>query len=229
MSSGITHFFFSWRIFRLTRNVYIFGPLLIFMFTAYGLGVATAVKSFQVNSFASYGQVSDLITAWLSVQAFVDLQITIVLIWIFRHSRTAFASTNAVLNRTGVISSAFSLGYLLAFVLAPDELIWMIFGYCLGRVYSITLMDTLLSRTKLKDKLNGAKSNDNNDVFQLQPSAGQGIRIHTQVQQETDFEPTVLDRKYAGVEEESSHEMHDEDGFASRRKTQMPDRSFSVV
>ncbi|THU84211.1 hypothetical protein K435DRAFT_971280 [Dendrothele bispora CBS 962.96] len=206
-SSGITHFFFSWRIFQLTRSHYIFGALLVLQVATVSVGIVTGVHALQVNSFAAYSVVSNILTSWLSLQAAVDILLSALLIWIFRISRTGICSTNAVLNRmmrgalqTGVISSAFSIGYLLSFVLAPGNLIWMVFGYCLGRIYSITLMDTLICRHELKEKLANSHSggiNHSPDAFQLQPSASQGvIRIHTQVQQETDVDPSTLDGKY---------------------------------
>jgi len=70
-------------------------------------------------------------------------------------------------------------------------------------------MDTLVCRAELKEKLNGnsrdSGGNNNREAFQLQPSASQGvIRIHTQVQQETDtIDPSALDRKYAPEDVES--------------------------
>ncbi|THU81177.1 hypothetical protein K435DRAFT_809294 [Dendrothele bispora CBS 962.96] len=204
-SSGITHFFFSWRIFQLTRSHYIFGALLVMQVATVSVGIVTGVHALQVNS--------------LSLESYSAL-----LIWIFRISRTAFAPTNAVLNRmmrgalqTGVISSAFSIGYLLSFVLAPGNLIWMVFGYCLGRIYSITLMDTLICRHELKEKLANSHSggiNHSPDAFQLQPSASQGvIRIHTQVQQETDVDPSTLDGKY-GVRDHDIHETESDGSYS---------------
>ncbi|THU88982.1 hypothetical protein K435DRAFT_915878 [Dendrothele bispora CBS 962.96] len=216
-SSGLTHLFFSWRIYRLTRNFYILGMLVTIQLATLALGFVTGVRSVQVTQFTDYPSVSTILTVWLAMQTATDITISILLIWIFSVSRTAFAPTNAVLKRlirgalqTGVISAMLSLGYLLGFALAPNLLVWQVFAYCSVRIYPITLMDTLVCRAELKEKLNGSNrdsgnnnnnNNNNNrerdrEAFQLQPSVSQGvIRIHTQIQQETDMDPSMLDRK----------------------------------
>ncbi|KAK7461797.1 hypothetical protein VKT23_008229 [Stygiomarasmius scandens] len=78
-------------------------------------------------------------------------------------------------------------------------------------------MDTLISRTDLKEKLNSNShsggNNHNHDAFQLQPSVSQGvIRIHTQVQQETDVDASALDRKYA-IEDHDIHEIESDGSY----------------
>ncbi|KAF5364785.1 hypothetical protein D9758_009279 [Tetrapyrgos nigripes] len=204
------------RIFRLTRSPYILCGLLLIQTAAFALGLVTGIRSVRVGTFENYPSVRGILTAWLSLQTAVDVVVSVLLVWIFRISRTAFAPTNAVLNRlvrgalqTGIFSSLLSIGYLVAFVTQPDKLVWQVFAYASVRIYSITLMDTLVCRSELKEKLNGASGGSggngnggHREAYQLQPSASQGIiRIHTQIQQETDVEPSSLDRKYAPEDE----------------------------
>ncbi|KAF9494959.1 hypothetical protein BDN71DRAFT_1507106 [Pleurotus eryngii] len=165
LAAFLTQIFLGYRMYRLTGQLYLFIILLVFAITSFALGVTCGVKAWIIEELAKLPVLDGLVTAWLAMQMGIDLYITIALCWILSQAKTKFRATDTVINRlmrgaiqTGVFATIFSLGDLAAFLALPHTNIYGMFAIPLGRIYTNTLMDTLLMREGLREVL--ARSED---------------------------------------------------------------------
>ncbi|KAF4583379.1 hypothetical protein EYR38_002129 [Pleurotus pulmonarius] len=156
----LTQIFLGYRMYRLTGRLYMFIILLIFAITSFALGMTCGIKAWILRELAKLPVLDGLVTAWLAMQMGIDLYITVALCWILSQAKTKFRATDTVINRlmrgaiqTGVFASIFSLGDLVAFLALPHTNIYGMFAIPLGRIYTNTLMDTLLMREGLREVL----------------------------------------------------------------------------
>jgi len=102
------------------------------------------------------------VTSWLAVQVVADIFIAGTLITIFCRSRTGFRKTDTLLQRlirgaiqTSVFAGIFPIGDLVSFAIVPHLNFHGMFSIPIGRIYTNTLMDTLLTREVLRSERSG--------------------------------------------------------------------------
>ncbi|KAF8126437.1 hypothetical protein K438DRAFT_1890621 [Mycena galopus ATCC 62051] len=140
-------------LFKLTQSkclVVILGTLSAGGFV---FGWISGLKSEVIKEVGKLYQIVPLVTCWLILLSAVDLLITAILIIVLSRSKTGFRRTDTIINRlirgaiqTGLFASMFALGDLLSFILAPTTTFYAMFAFPIGRVYTITLLDTLNAR-----------------------------------------------------------------------------------
>jgi hypothetical protein len=106
-----------------------------------------------------------LAIARLTTQVIVDVFITVTLVIVFSRSRTGFCKTDTILNRfirsaiqTGLFAGLFALSELITFVVLPQTNLYGMFAIPIGRIYTNTLLDILLTRELLKVKTDGTEN-----------------------------------------------------------------------
>ncbi|RDB29913.1 hypothetical protein Hypma_014087 [Hypsizygus marmoreus] len=163
IAAVVTHNFLGYRIYRLTRNKYIYGIIVFFALFAFALGVACGTKAWIIKTSSELLVLQPLVTLWLAVQTAIDLVIAGLMARLLYRSRTGFRNTDTVIKRlirgaiqTGCFAAIFVMGDLIAFLVSTDSNLYGMFAIPLGRIYTNTLMDTLIVRSGLKDLLNGA-------------------------------------------------------------------------
>ncbi|KAI6119620.1 hypothetical protein EV401DRAFT_1485567 [Pisolithus croceorrhizus] len=175
----VTHMFLGDRIYRLTHNKVLFGIIIAMALPTFALGVACGVKAWIIHVIADMPHINKLATAWLTMQVAVDIFITGqlsclnppfhricchvflgTLSIILARAKTGWSATDTVLRRlirgaiqTGLFASIFSLGDLISFLALPTTNFYGMFAIPIGRIYSNTLLDTLLVREKLKSQM----------------------------------------------------------------------------
>ncbi|KAF8637858.1 hypothetical protein AX17_002484 [Amanita inopinata Kibby_2008] len=129
---------------------------------AFATGVAYGVRSWIIKDLDKLATLDSLVICWLALQTAVDLLIAGVLSFALYRSRTKIRRTNKVVYRlirtaiqTGVFSTIFAMGYLVAFLVSPEANFDMLFGFPFGCVYTLTFMDNLIIREGLKEMLSG--------------------------------------------------------------------------
>ncbi|KAI0782949.1 hypothetical protein C8Q75DRAFT_811362 [Abortiporus biennis] len=158
-----TQMFLGYRIMRLTHSWIIYGIILLLAIPSFALGMACGIKAWIIAVLVELPSISNLVSAWLGMQVGVDMLITITLAFILFRSRTGFQKTDTVLNRlirgaiqTGLFAGIFSMGDLLTFLKYPDTNLYGMFAIPIGRIYTNTLLDTLLTRDELRQFLSGS-------------------------------------------------------------------------
>ncbi|KAJ3554437.1 hypothetical protein NM688_g3113 [Phlebia brevispora] len=163
IASFITQTFLGWRVYRLTHSYALYGFILLISLLACIFGMICGVRAMIIALSAKLVVLQHLVTAWLVFQVFADVFIAATLGLFLWRSKTGFEKTDSVVNRlirgaiqTGIFAAAFSLGDLISFLTAPDANFYGMFAIPIGRIYTNTLLDTLLARSELRNKLNGA-------------------------------------------------------------------------
>ncbi|KAI9569095.1 hypothetical protein HD554DRAFT_654013 [Boletus coccyginus] len=161
LAALVTHIYLGFRIWCLTDSIILYGVVILLAIPSFILGMACGIEGYlfeYVPSAAS--RITPLAIACFSTQIAADVFITITLTIIFSRSRNGIHKTDAVLNRlirgaiqTGFFVGIFSLGTLITFVLLEKTNLFAMFSIPIGRIYTNTLMDSLLAREFFKAKM----------------------------------------------------------------------------
>ncbi|KAI6021032.1 hypothetical protein EDC04DRAFT_392951 [Pisolithus marmoratus] len=158
----VTHLFLGYRIWRLSGSNILFAIVIVLAIPSFALGTACGIKAWIIQLLSALPQLDNLVTAWLVTQVLIDVFITVTLAIIFMHSKTGYHKTDTDLNRlirgaiqTGLFASIFSLGDLISFLVFPTTNLHGMFAIPIGRIYTNTLFDTLLTRERLKPQIAG--------------------------------------------------------------------------
>ncbi|SJL11355.1 uncharacterized protein ARMOST_14758 [Armillaria ostoyae] len=224
----LVHHFLGFRLYRLTGKLYLYVGLMICAVTVFGLGITTGVKAWIIHEVLKLIVLKPIIITWLVGQTVMDLFLTSSLSFVLYRSRTGFRTTDSVINQlirgtiqTGVFSSIFAVALL--DVGSPTTNLYGMFAMPVGRIYTNTLMDTLISREKLKETLTSEAIDITSTVIirmgkgrqrydDSVPSQIPVVNIRRDVYSETD-EATEMnrldsaDRKHQSLEHDSGGEM----------------------
>ncbi|THH27974.1 hypothetical protein EUX98_g6204 [Antrodiella citrinella] len=167
LAAVVTQIFLGYRVYRLTKSAVLYGIILAIAIPACILGLVCGIRAWIIEVLVKLIVLNTLVTAWLALQVGTDLFITGTLTLVLLKSRTGFHKTDSVLYRlirgaiqTGLFAGIFSLGDLATFLRYPDTNLYGMFAIPIGRIYTNTLLDTLLARDELRDKLSGTVEMD---------------------------------------------------------------------
>jgi len=176
LAAVLAQIFLIHRVFKLTRNTPIAAFLGILSLLGFAFGVFAGVDSGIIQQVKNFGPLTKWVVCWLSFSTAADVSITVVLIFVLCRSRSGFRRTDTIVNRlirgaiqTGAGASVFSLADLFCFVYLQKTLLYAMFAYPIGRIYSNTLLDTLNCRVELKNLAAGTveETGDCNDSFRM--------------------------------------------------------------
>jgi len=166
LASFITQLYLGWRIWQLSKSNILGGVLFMFALAAFIMGVYCGVASWEIAYIPNFDAINNEVAGWLSLQVVTDTLVTGSLGSILYRSRTGFKKTDSVINRlirgavqTGLFAVIFSLGDLVTFLKFPTTNLFGMFAVPIGRIYTNTLLDTLLSRQQLRSQLAGGAVN----------------------------------------------------------------------
>jgi hypothetical protein len=186
LASLVTQAFLGWRVFRFTNSRVLYAAMIVLSLTACAIGMACGIKAWMIKISSELATLTKLVTAWLVLQVTADVLITGTLGVILTRSRTGFRKTDTVINRlirgaiqTGLFAGIFSLGDLVAFTRWPETNMYGFFAIPIGRIYTNTLLDTLLTRTELRQHLHGAIDVDSTKRAVLLASSTQFVAMGT--------------------------------------------------
>ncbi|KAF9463008.1 hypothetical protein BDZ94DRAFT_645408 [Collybia nuda] len=153
----LTQCFLGYRIFRLTKSKIIYCAIVVLSVVALIMGTVCGIFVWQVTSRATVTHLQPLIAVWQCFEVGVDAVITGILSYVLSRSRTGFHRSDTIINRiiraaiqTGLLCGIFSILSLIFFLTMPGTHFFGMLGIPIGRVYSNTLMDTLMSRHGLR-------------------------------------------------------------------------------
>ncbi|KAH8800579.1 hypothetical protein DL96DRAFT_1776316 [Flagelloscypha sp. PMI_526] len=156
ISSSIVQAFWIHRLYRLTKQRWLCGFLVLGAAASSLCGIIESIKIGMLIDITKFAALIPLTTAWLATEAGVDILITIALSRALWKNKTQSARTNALINRcimtsiqSGLFTSVFAIACLLAFILSPKTYLYAIFAWPLVKTYSNSLLYTLVSRKEL--------------------------------------------------------------------------------
>ncbi|KAF4614614.1 hypothetical protein D9613_003399 [Agrocybe pediades] len=156
ISAFVVQGFMVYRYERLSRNYFVVLPINLLMLFDFGASIWLIVTARgHQRSIERYADLRVVIIV-LAEAAFTDICINAALIWKLRMSSTNNMGTRHLVDRivtytivTGCTTSIFALSVLIAYLIYPPSTISAAFAFNLGRVYTLTMIFTLISRDKL--------------------------------------------------------------------------------
>ncbi|KAK7039625.1 hypothetical protein R3P38DRAFT_2900801 [Favolaschia claudopus] len=156
LSGVLVQLFLIQRAFNLTGSKIILLILGALCTGSFVTGCITAVRLGIIKDVMKFHEIVPLVTGWLVLLCLTDLLISGTLIFVLARSRTGFRHTDTIINQlirgaiqTGLFVSMFALGDLLCFIFASDTTFYAMFAYPIGRINTLTLVDTLNTRMKI--------------------------------------------------------------------------------
>ncbi|KAL4066318.1 hypothetical protein V8B97DRAFT_2025476 [Scleroderma yunnanense] len=196
----VTQIFLGYRIWCLSGNIVFYAIVIAMAIPSFALGMACGIKAWIIKVLGDLPRINNLVIAWLAMQVIVDTFITVTLIIILLRSKTGYRKTDTVLNRiihgavrTGLFAGIFSMGDLISFLALPTTNFYGMFAIPIGRIYTNTLLDTLLARERLKEQMLGTYDGKsmNNSINWAPSNASQNptsfqLEVRKTVQEHTD-------------------------------------------
>ncbi|KAH8824619.1 hypothetical protein DL96DRAFT_214516 [Flagelloscypha sp. PMI_526] len=185
------------RLYRLTGLFWLFFFLVFAAVAACLCGVIAIAWAGLTYDAAKWASIIPLIITWRGTEAGVDVAITVALSTILWRSKTGFTRTNTILNRcirtsiqSGLFSSLVAVADLVVFALWPVSYLYTIPCWPLGRIYTNSLLYTLLARKELAEIANRtAECRDSESASFPTFAQINSIRVH----QETVSDDEVVD------------------------------------
>lgn len=157
--------FLSYRIYRLKGSMIGVSITCFLAIVSFILGVVIAVSVTRLRSLAEAVTLGSITIVWLCLEIIVDWINAGALTIILLRSRTGLHRSNRIINRliraslqTGLFATTFTTVSLILFLKYPNTQLFSILGLPLGRLYSATIMDTLLVRRRLRQIVRGRRT-----------------------------------------------------------------------
>ncbi|KAJ3795849.1 hypothetical protein GGU11DRAFT_199819 [Lentinula aff. detonsa] len=153
--------FLTWKIWRLSNsNMWVTGVVAALVLAEFGCVIAFGIIALvQVRTFAELA--TDLKGLSITVNALAaagDVLIAAILTWLLQTSKTGFQRSDTMLNKltifavnTGALTSLFAVASLISILAAPDTFIYITFFFCMGRLYTNSLLASLNARKKIRN------------------------------------------------------------------------------
>ncbi|KAK0501055.1 hypothetical protein EDD18DRAFT_788811 [Armillaria luteobubalina] len=165
--------FLSYRFWTLTKNTFITGTLITFSLASLGGAIANGITVVYHSDYAQRDFNIKTVTIWLVASAVADISIACALIIQLRSSKPVFKETKALIRRltimamqTGTVTTTLAIICLILYLVNTESNITVGFGFCLGRVYALTMLFNLNTRLK------GRRHADDTTIFP--PDSGSG-------------------------------------------------------
>ncbi|KAJ3983829.1 hypothetical protein F5890DRAFT_125345 [Lentinula detonsa] len=163
--NGFTAFcvqsFLTWKIWRLSNsNMWVTGVVAALVLAEFGCVIAFGIIALvRVRTFAELA--TDLKGLSITVNALAaagDVLIAAILTWLLQTSKTGFQRSDTMLNKltifavnTGALTSLFAVASLISILAAPNTFIYITFFFCMGRLYTNSLLASLNARKKIRN------------------------------------------------------------------------------
>ncbi|EIM80471.1 uncharacterized protein STEHIDRAFT_150638 [Stereum hirsutum FP-91666 SS1] len=202
---GVAQVFFLVRCWRFARNWFILIGLTLLCLFACGSGLSVTVAFFRVKRFSNLALIPTQITLWLVSTSVCDIAIAAILIFYFAKSKTPVKKTEAVISRlirqsmeTSFVTAVCATLNFIFYKALPTTAYHLLPQFSMARIYSMTVMYTLLSRHALRDVMsegNGTFATGffDNGVFDSSATrfGNSGIRVNVEATTRSDAEASA--------------------------------------
>ncbi|EIW74989.1 hypothetical protein CONPUDRAFT_140331 [Coniophora puteana RWD-64-598 SS2] len=190
----ITQGFLAWRIYRLSHSRILPIVGLVLSTIAFAFGAGVALKGLIIGYIPDFVAFEWLVVAWAVSAVIADSYITITLIIILIKSRNRLLKSppcyHMLINRfirctiqTGVPADLFAILAVASYLRWPDSNLYGMLAIPIGRLYSMTLLDTLLNRPVFSRP--GAASTEGTELTLTQRASAQQSDLEIQREQLT--------------------------------------------
>ncbi|KAH8818935.1 hypothetical protein DL96DRAFT_376096 [Flagelloscypha sp. PMI_526] len=197
ISALIVETFLINRLYRLTKRFWLYIVLIVAAAVASVFGAVAGILSGVIKDVNKLTLVIPLEIVWLATVAGVDIVITVSLSRALWRRKTGYPGSDTIINRcirasvqSGLFSSVFALASLAGFVFLTNTHVNLIFGFPSERIYSNSLLYTLVSRKEHAEIANKTIEIRRTGSFSL-PHSPEINPIH--IQRETVTDGKVVD------------------------------------
>ncbi|PPQ95577.1 hypothetical protein CVT26_008605 [Gymnopilus dilepis] len=160
--NGLTAFlvqsFLALRVWRLSnRGKLITGAVGILVLGEFGCVIAYTILSLQLKTYAQLGELKFLSILVNALAAAGDVLIAATLCTLLHMSRTGFQRSDTMINKlilfavnTGFLTSLCAVASLISIVVAGNTFLYIAFFFCIGRLYTNSLLATLNARKMIR-------------------------------------------------------------------------------
>ncbi|KAF8903267.1 hypothetical protein CPB85DRAFT_1438422 [Mucidula mucida] len=163
--------FLTMRVWHLSsRNIWLTGLVSSFVIGEFGCVVVFAVYAlFHVHTFEELGELKALSITVNALAACGDITITTALVCLLAQSRPRFANSRRMIKmliiysiNTGLITTLCAIASLVSILAWGHTFIYITFFFCIGRLYSNSLLATLNARKRIRASGEGVNTTSDN-------------------------------------------------------------------
>ncbi|RDB27631.1 hypothetical protein Hypma_003292 [Hypsizygus marmoreus] len=162
--------FLTLRVWRLSnRNVWITTLVATLVFGEFGCAMGFGILSLHLRTFAELARLEYLSILVNALAAAGDVLIAAILCTLLHRSRTGFHRSDTMINKlilfavnTGFLTSLCAIASLISIVVAGHTFLYIAFFFCMGRLYSNSLLATLNARKMIRGAADGIHSTSEN-------------------------------------------------------------------
>ncbi|RXW17156.1 hypothetical protein EST38_g8698 [Candolleomyces aberdarensis] len=167
--------FLTMRVWRLSsRNYLLTGLTALLVIAEFACVIAFTGLSLGLKTFSRLANLEALSITVNALAAAGDVLIAATLCTILHRSRTGFHRSDTMINKlilfsvnTGFLTSLCAVGSLITIVVAGHTFLYIAFFFCIGRLYTNSLLATLNARKMIRGSADGIHSTSDNLSFSL--------------------------------------------------------------
>ncbi|KAF8649291.1 hypothetical protein AX16_005895 [Volvariella volvacea WC 439] len=167
--------FLTMRVWRLSnRNPWVTTLVLVLVLGEFGCVVAFTAMAIHFRTFEELATLKDLSIIVNALAAAGDVLIAGTLCTLLHCSRTGFHRSDTMINKlilfavnTGVLTSLCAIASLVSIVVAGNTFFYIAFFFCIGRLYTNSLLATLNARKMIRGAADGIHSTSDNVSLSL--------------------------------------------------------------
>ncbi|PBK84126.1 hypothetical protein ARMGADRAFT_1055598 [Armillaria gallica] len=197
--NGFTAFlvqsFLALRVWRLSnRKILVTAIIALLVVTEFGCVITFGILALiNVHTFAELATLKYLSISVNALAAAGDVLIAGTLSLLLHRSRTGFQKRDTMINQliiftvnTGLLTSLCAVASLISILTAPNAFIYITFFFCMGRLYSNSLLATLNARQRIRTAAEGINSSSEisfslKDISKISTYSSRGPNIHIQI------------------------------------------------
>jgi len=164
--------FLGYRIKVLSQTWLWFAIIAVISLAQGACGMTGAIIATRISNPTDFTNLIPIADVWIGLFVFTDILITVLLFIFLRKSKTGFQRMDSIIEtlirmavQTASIATTLCVIALIAFNVWPNTCLTYVFELVQSRAYTNTLMVTLNSRTRFRERLK------NNEVQQLGPES----------------------------------------------------------
>jgi len=177
--NGLTAFlvqsFLTVRVWRLSnRNTWLTALAVTLVIGEFACVIAFTGMSLRLRTFVELARLKPLSVTVNALAAASDVLIAATLCTLLHRSRTGFHRSDTMINKlilfavnTGCFTSLCAVASLISIVVAGGTFLYIAFFFCIGRLYSNSLLATLNARDMIRGAADDVQSTDDNFSLSL--------------------------------------------------------------
>ncbi|KAF9050875.1 hypothetical protein BDZ89DRAFT_594735 [Hymenopellis radicata] len=158
VTGALVQCFYAVRVFRLSKkNLILTGVIMVLVVGNAGCGTVWVVLAMSKKSYKDLLDISAMTMTINALSVAADVLISLSLCIIFQRSKTGFRRSDTILTKltifflnTGLATSMCAVGSLISLAVSPNSLVYALWYFCIGRLYTNSLLAALNARNIIR-------------------------------------------------------------------------------